>query len=332
MSRADATPEGSALPLISAVICTYNRAELLRGMLESLSRQSIDRAAYEVVVVDDGSTDDTRAVVEAFEQRVSLTYGYQRNSGLASARNHGVFLSRAPVVLFLDDDDIASRELLDQHLRTHRTFPADRYAVLGYTCLAPDLAADPLMRFVTEVGQFLFSYVGLQDGAELDFSYFWGGRSSCKRALLLEHGVFNSIFRFGCEDIELAYRLSKIGFRVVYNAHAASTTVRKIGLDQFCERLVAQGRSNFVFSRLHPEEEVRRWAEVIEAERAWPDIAPVYEALLHSARELDRMARLKGELGFQLEASETECVHRAYWLACRAAKFKGIEEARRRPG
>jgi hypothetical protein len=202
--------------------------------------------------------------------------------------------------------------------------------VLGYTPLADDIARDPLMHFVTEVGCFLFSYPSLHDGDVLDFEYFWGGRASCKRAFLLEHGVFNPVFRFGCEDIELAYRLSRHNFRVVYNARAVTTMVRKVDFDGFCNRLVRQGRSNFVFSRLHPEDEVQRWTEVSDSEERWRAIAPDYDATLRSARQLDRMANLKQAQGFELADDEVEWLHRAYFAAFRAAKLRGITEARER--
>jgi glycosyltransferase involved in cell wall biosynthesis len=315
-------------PAITAVVSTYNRSALLRLTLESLARQTLPQSEFEVVIVDDGSSDDTRLVVESFTERLPLVYAYQRNAGLASARTHGVYLSAGSILLFLDDDDVTDRALLEQHLATHRRYPDDNYAVLGYTPLDPSIADDPLMHFVTEVGCFLFAYSYFSDGDVLDFEHWWGGRSSCKRAFLIEHGVFNPVFRFGCEDIELAWRLSKHDFRIVYNAKAITTMSRKIDFDGFCNRLIRQGRSNYVFSRLHPAPEVQRWTEVDVFEERWREAAPVYEATLRSARHLDRMATLKRRFGFSLEEAETALLHRAYFAAFRAAKMRGISEGR----
>ena len=117
------------------------------------------------------------------------------------------------------------------------------------------------MHFVTEVGCFLFSYPSLKHGDVLDYTYFWGGRSSCKRSLLLQFGIFNPVFRFGCEDIELGYRLSNQGLRVVYNKRDLTQTIRKIDFDGFCNRLERQGASNYVYSQLHPEPEIQQWTE-----------------------------------------------------------------------
>ncbi len=313
-------------PTLSVVLCTYNRAELLRRTLDSLCRQSLDKALFEVVVIDDGSKDDTRQVVLAYESLLPLRYSHQRNAGLGSARNHGVFLSRGDILLFLDDDDIADTRVLEEHLSAHRYFPDDRYGVLGYTGLDPAIADDPLMHYVTRVGCFLFSYPSIKDGDVRDFGCFWGGRSSCKRALLLEYGVFNPVFHFGCEDIELGFRLSRHGFKVVYNQRAVSYMVRKFEFDAFCRRLVRQGQSNYVFSRLHSDPVVQQWTEVSGAMEAWAKIGPTYDAVIRSGRELDRIARLRAECGLPMDELDMKLLHQGYWAAFRASKIKGIVE------
>lgn len=312
--------------LLSALVCTFNRAGLLRGTLESLCNQTLPRDLFEVVVVDDGSSDRTREVVAEFSSRLPLVASFQRNAGLASARNHALYLSSGEIALLVDDDDLADPGLLERHLEAHRRHPGPHVAVLGHTRLAPALAADPLMHFVTEVGGFLFSYPTVKQGVELDFSHFWGGRSSCKRAFLMEHGVFNPVFRFGCEDIELAFRLSRQGFKVVYEASAVSVMVRGIDFDGFCRRLYRQGQSNMVFSRLHPDAAVQSWTEVEGALERWRQLEPWYPALFQSGHHLDRLARLRVEAGLAPEALDLHLLHAAYWTAFRASKLKGIAE------
>jgi glycosyltransferase involved in cell wall biosynthesis len=107
----------------SVLICTYNRADLLKQTLESLCHQTLDKSLFEVVIVDDGSQDSTREIALSFESRLPLNYSYQRNSGVASARNHALFLSKGDIVFFLDDDDIAAPSLLEEHVRTHQLYP-----------------------------------------------------------------------------------------------------------------------------------------------------------------------------------------------------------------
>jgi len=136
--------------------------------------------------------------------------------------------------------------------------------------------------------------------------------------------VFNPVFRFGCEDIELGYRLSKHNLKVVYNAQAVSTVVRDISFDAFCARLIRQGESQYVLSQLHQDTEVQNWAEVAGAEEQWEKIKMFYEAIVRSARELDRIANLKLELGLELDDITRSLLYQAYRRAFGACKLKGI--------
>jgi glycosyltransferase involved in cell wall biosynthesis len=316
-------------PRISGILTTYNRAPLLARVFDSLLAQSLPRDQFEIVLVDDGSTDDTRAVVEAYRGRLPLHVIHQENAGLASAKNVGVTQARAPLVVFMDDDDVATPALLAEHLRAHERWPEETVAVLGHTRLEPAIAGDLLMHYVTEVGCFLFSYPGLRDGAQLDYTCFWGGRSSCKRALLQRHGLFDPVFRFGCEDIELGYRLAGHGLKVRYHAAAQTEMIRKVSLEEFLRRLLRQGQSQYRFHRLHPAREVAQWCEIPEWTREWPQLAPHCDDLFASARELDRLLRLRIENDLPPDAGERDLLHGAYRRAFRAAKLRGIDAAAR---
>ncbi len=315
------------LPL-SVIICTYNRASLLKLVLESLTNQTLSRDRYEIIIINDGSADNTGEIVKTYQKTLPLKYFYQKNAGLASAKNHGLYAAQGKALLFLDDDDIATPTLLEEHFRTHLEYPEDYYSVLNYTTLAPTLSVTPLMHFVTEVAFFLFSYPNIKHGDILDYTYFWGGRSSCKRSFLIEHGVFNPVFRFGCEDIELGYRLSHHGLKVVYNSKAVSMMTRLVAFDDFCQRLIKQGRSQYIFSTLHNNPDVQKYTEVIGAEENWDNIKPVYEAKIRSAKELDKVANMKLRYGFELDDLMKGLLHKAYLWAFKACKIKGIIEAK----
>ncbi len=320
----------STRPALSAIICAYDRADLLNLTLESLCRQTLPRDQFEVVVVDDGSKDGTRDVVRAFEPRLPLRYSYQRNAGLASARNHGIFVARGDILLFFEDD-VAEPRLLERHLEAHRKDPDPRHGVLGCMELDPQMASDPLMHFMTEIGGFSLSSRP-KAGERLGFDHFSAGRSSCKRSFLLDHGVFNPALGFGCEDVELAFRLSKNGFRVVYEPRAVSVVVEKASVDEVCGRLHQLGRSIMVLSTLHPDAPVQRWAGVARAGEAWREAARVYEGMIRSARELDRIVRTRREAGLPVRPLDLALLHRSYWAAFRASKVKGMVEKAREMG
>jgi glycosyltransferase involved in cell wall biosynthesis len=102
-------------PLISVVICTYNRAETLRRSLEAVIHQDIhEEFSYEVVVIDDGSTDGTSAVVKEAAIRASMPvrYVHKQGGGIADSRNRGVKESRGEWIAFCDDDELAEQDWL----------------------------------------------------------------------------------------------------------------------------------------------------------------------------------------------------------------------------
>ena len=107
---------------ITVGLCSRNRKETLRQVLLTLADQSIHPDRYEVVVIDDGSTDGTGEMIAELDVPYRLTYGYQEHAALATARNHGIRLCRGEVMLYIDDDVLADHHLLEEHLRSHRSF------------------------------------------------------------------------------------------------------------------------------------------------------------------------------------------------------------------
>ncbi len=89
--------------LISIIIPTYNRENTLKATIDSVLKQSANN--WELIIVDDGSRDDTKRVIENYLQDERIKYYFQPNSGVSSARNAGVELSTGNYLIFLDSDD-----------------------------------------------------------------------------------------------------------------------------------------------------------------------------------------------------------------------------------
>jgi glycosyltransferase involved in cell wall biosynthesis len=98
----------NSLPKISVIICTYNHAQYIKKAIDSVLNQAYQD--FEIIVVDDGSTDNTKNIVNHFGN--SIKYIYQDNRGLASARNTGIHASKGEFVTFLDADDYYLKENL----------------------------------------------------------------------------------------------------------------------------------------------------------------------------------------------------------------------------
>jgi glycosyltransferase involved in cell wall biosynthesis len=109
----------SGPPRLSVVIPTYNRAELLTATLESVFAQTV--GDFELILVDDGSTDHTRQVAQGFDER--LRYVWQANRGVGAARNHGIRVAAAPWVACLDSDDLWLADKIERDLDAARRQP-----------------------------------------------------------------------------------------------------------------------------------------------------------------------------------------------------------------
>lgn len=102
---------------VSVIICSYNRARYITDAMDSLYHQTLDKKNYEVFVVDNNSTDNTKAVCEAYIQEHSdynIYYTEEQQQGSSFARNKGAALARGAVLVFMDDDAIAKEDFLER--------------------------------------------------------------------------------------------------------------------------------------------------------------------------------------------------------------------------
>lgn len=126
------TLNGANVYSASVIIPTYNRGDLLALTLEALGRQSCSASDFEVIVCDDGSTDGTFELLSDFGSNINLKYVFYPDHGYhpTRARNMGLRLSEGKVAIFLDCGNLASPQLVEAHIRSHRDHASA--VVLGY--------------------------------------------------------------------------------------------------------------------------------------------------------------------------------------------------------
>ena len=213
------------MALVSVIMPTFNRAPLISASIKSvLAQTNID---FEIIVVDDGSTDNTREVIAGFKDP-RIKYIYQENSGVSAARNTAIETSTGKYIAFLDSDDILVEKSLGK-----RVGVLERHSQAAFSYGKAYL--------MDEKGH-IFGFRKQQD----EVSYVQEGRDEIKKAILNGNqiptstilarriclnkvGLFNTSFKNGSEDFDLWVRLARsypvayIGEPlVIYRVHGSS--------------------------------------------------------------------------------------------------------------
>ncbi|MGE5276262.1 MAG: glycosyltransferase family 2 protein [Acidobacteriota bacterium] len=239
-------------PSFSVVIPTHERPKTLARVLDALGAQQ-DPPEFEVLVVDDGSADETPRFLADYRATYPFRFLTQENAGPAAARNRGIAEARGSLILFLGDDTVPEPRLLSVHARAHRERPADRVAVLGYTTWPEERRVTPFLHHINEYG-LQFGYGLIEDPESVPFNFFYTSNISLERRWLEEAEFFDTTFpNAAWEDIEIAYRLTRRGLRIVYRAEAVARHHHDISFASFRKRQVSSGESAAVFYQKHPE-------------------------------------------------------------------------------
>lgn len=233
----------------SVVIPTYNRIDMLVRVLDALERQ-IDAPPFDVIVVNDGSTDDTERVIS---ERTGITFVTQPNGGPGRARNRGVSLAQGRFVVFIGDDTVPEPRFLAEHARVHLAADDDpMVACLGYTGWPRGERVTAFMDYINDYG-LQFGYKLIRDGEVVPFNFFYTSNISIDRKVLLEHPFDTTFPAAAWEDIEVAYRLDAKGLKIHYNARAVTRHYHPMNVDSFARRQYTVGKSGAIFYRKHPE-------------------------------------------------------------------------------
>ena len=194
---------------ISVIIPTYNRKNFLKSCLQSLFRQSYPKGQYEIIVVDDGSTDGAREMVQKLKFK-NLRYYYQKNQGPAAARNLGIKHAQGKIIAFTDDDCIVDqdwlRSLVEKLIRDKKIVGA------GGRILA--WKPKNLIEKYAEV--FLFGSKGDTIKGKFQPPFLVTANCAYYAKTIKKIGLFDSSSRLLEEDLDLSWRLNFLGYQFAY--------------------------------------------------------------------------------------------------------------------
>jgi cellulose synthase/poly-beta-1,6-N-acetylglucosamine synthase-like glycosyltransferase len=193
---------------ISIIIPTFNSAKVLQKCLESLTKQTVNSGACEIIVVDDGSTDGTKDIVAKYP----VKYIYQQNSGPAAARNNGVNQAQGEIVLFTDADCEPQPNWIEEMIK-----PMDDPQVIGVKGAYKTRQKELVARLVQI--EYEHKYERMKKFRYIDFidTYSAGYR----KGIFLKYGGFDERYpKASVEDQEFSFRLFHDGYKMVFNTEA----------------------------------------------------------------------------------------------------------------
>lgn len=291
-------------------LCTYNRAALLGRVLDACFEQTANGDSYEVVLVNDGSTDSTSEVIERARSRATCAFETieQPNAGLATARNAGIARARGKRIIFIDDDVLPLPNFVEEHLRSEDRFPGRIVRGGAINVESFDDLPPPVWT--------LRNYSG---------NYFWTTNVSVPLATLRKVGAFNEGFsEYGWEDIDVGLRLRFAGVRATFNPralvyHYKPRPTRK-SVEGMLRQARAQARTAVQLEGLHPHWRTALATGDYVAARA-------LHAALRASGVLGRCRRGLGDLSSSDVLSPAEL--RAARRLARESYFEELERARK---
>ncbi|MDX6696685.1 MAG: hypothetical protein QOE65_82 [Solirubrobacteraceae bacterium] len=234
------------------IVPTRDRLAKLQRTVDALETQVLGEHRAELVVVDNGSRDDTVPVLRERLARFPwpAAVHVQRKPGASAARNLGVERSSGRLLVFVGDDTRpASDDFVAAHCERHARRPESEFALLGRIQWAPELEITPLMSWLDRGIQ--FNYDALQPGP-VSWRSLFTSNLSLKRALLDAVGGFEERIPIFFEDLELGLRLHERGMELSYEPQIVTLHDHATTLGPSLARQEIAGRSARVVNELHP--------------------------------------------------------------------------------
>jgi cellulose synthase/poly-beta-1,6-N-acetylglucosamine synthase-like glycosyltransferase len=247
-------------------------------VLRALGRQDPPLTDTEVLLALDAAADQAPDVSVAGHDVAPRTLRASV-AGASGARNAGWRAASAPLVLFLDDDIVPSRQLIAHHLSWHLAHPEPEVAVLGLVRWSSAVRVTPFMRWL-EMG-IQFDY-GTIRSVDVEWQRFYTCNISVKRELLERVGGFDEErFPYGYEDLELGRRLSDQGLRLMYNSRAVGEHLKTETLNGWRRNLRRIACAERRLTAMYPSEPAyfyelfRTAAEAPPSRGRWARLAPL---------------------------------------------------------
>ena len=226
----------------SVIVPTYNRIELLKKTLESLFRQNFKD--YEVVVVNDGSSDKTHEYLSRLSETSHFKYFRHANSGLAATRQAGLLHAAGEYIAFTDDDCIVPSDWLQKF---HDIFQQHGIAGVG----GSTVTGNPSNPFAQASDMINNYFKSAMNGAENEIPFLTGNNVAYTHASLEKVGGPDERFRMGAEDRDLLFRVVQSGGRMIYDQSIVVTHYNDADFIRFVKHQFEFGKGSYLYYASH---------------------------------------------------------------------------------
>jgi glycosyltransferase involved in cell wall biosynthesis len=246
---------------MSVVIPTYNGQQKIPKTIEAISKFS-HGMDIEIIIVNDGSSDQTESVVQAYSSKIkNIKLISTKQKGAGNARSAGAKVASKEILLFMGDDiSPLGPEFFNAHWALHKTNPEINYSVLGKVEWPNDsfFPISPVMEHIQGPGGEQFGYSDMRPNVFWDWRFFYTCNVSLKRAVVSDweaEGFHPSFIGCGFEDGEFAYRMSKKygSFNIFYSDQSVGWHYHRHTFLTFFQRQALCGSQLTNFMKLHPE-------------------------------------------------------------------------------
>ncbi|HKI68804.1 MAG TPA: glycosyltransferase, partial [Verrucomicrobiae bacterium] len=231
----------SSRPKVSVVVASYNSARTLKPCLESLTR--LNYPDYEVILVDDGSTDSTAKVVAKFPQVNCVRH--EKNLGLSSARNTGIGAASGEIIAFTDADCRADEDWL--YYLVGDLVKGEFAGLGGPNLLPPEDSPVATAVMVSPGGP---AHVMLDDRVA---EHIPGCNMAFFKSALREIGGFDPVFHRAGDDVDICWRLQQAGYRIGFTPAAFVWHYRRSTARAYLKQQHGYGEAEALLARKHPE-------------------------------------------------------------------------------
>jgi len=238
---------------VTVIIPTYNRKKIFQETLSRLCLQTFPKDNYEVIVIDDYSTDGTREVLKKIDLPINFKYLLNiENLGRARTRNRGIKEAKGKYVLMIDDDIWASETLIEEHLKVHKKHNED-IVVAGAIPIAPGIPKTAINERCND--HHLWCYDEMCKVSDyLPYNFCKTANLSLPRTLFKKIGFFDETFiHYGGEDTEFGYRYSRNNIKLIFAQKAVGYHYHDETVESLISREIERGKSFFVYQKLQPE-------------------------------------------------------------------------------